>query len=354
MAAVASALLALACLQGTGLRGPSLPPPPYPWVLEPIDLIVGHLTEGRFKQPSGVWFDRKARELLVADGKNGLIGIYDDEAVPLFAFGGPGVLTDPRTVRTDEAGTIYVLDADATHVKVFSYRGEPLPPLVFDGAAARAEPRSADEAAPPLAGVKRISAFTRDAKGRWYVGDAEDPRVVVFDPDLEPLFELRVPSRRDPLQAVSSIAVSSDGTIAVVDMRGPPVSLFSPEGEYRLSFGERQIGIENFTAPVAAAFDEEGFLFVVDLLRHDVKIYDSQGRFRSYFGGWFSPETAGRGPGEMLYPCDIAIDPEGDRVYVAERFGGRVQIFRRVRRESDSPRPRLRIPDVGRAPGNRR
>lgn len=353
-AAAASLLLALSSLQGAASRGSALPAPPYPWVLEPVDLIVGHLTEGRFKQPSGVWFDPVARELFVADGKNGLIGIYDDRAVPLFAFGGPGVLTDPRTVRSDERGTIYVLDADPSALRVFSYRGESLEPLSFPWAAEEGDPSLPEEGAgpqtPPIAGVARISAFTRDAAGRWYVGDAEDPRVVVFGPDLRPLRELRVPSRRNPLQTITAIAVSPDGTIAVIDMRGPPVSLFSPDGRYRLSFGERQIGIENFTAPVAAAFDEEGFLFVVDLLRHDVKIYDPEGRFRSYFGGWFSPETAGRGPGEMLYPCDIAIDPDGNRVYVAERFGGRVQIFRRVRREANSPRPRLRMPAIGEGP----
>ena len=65
-------------------------------------------------------------------------------------------------------------------------------------------------------------------------------------------------------------------------------------------------------------FDEEGRLFVVDMLRHDVKIFDIEGTFLGQFGGWFGPETGGRAPGEMLYPNDIAIAPDGHAFYIDE------------------------------------
>ena len=76
------------------------------------------------------------------------------------------------------------------------------------------------------------------------------------------------------------------------------------------------------------AFDEDEYLYVVDMLRHDVKIFNLDGRFQGLFGGWFGPQTRGRAPGEMLYPTAITIAPEG-RIYVSERFGNRVQAFER-------------------------
>ena len=84
----------------------------------------------------------------------------------------------------------------------------------------------------------------------------------------------------------------------------------------------------DFTAAAAVAFDEQGFLYAVDLLKHDVKVFTVHGEFVARFGGWFSPETRGRSPGELLYPTDIAVDPAGP-IYVAERYGQRVQVFQR-------------------------
>ncbi len=85
---------------------------------------------------------------------------------------------------------------------------------------------------------------------------------------------------------------------------------------------------KNGTAPSAVAWDEKGFLYGLDLLRHDVKVFTAKGEFVYHFGGWSTPETRGRAPGEMLYPMDLCVDPEGP-IYVAERFGGRVQAFTR-------------------------
>jgi DNA-binding beta-propeller fold protein YncE len=97
------------------------PPRSFEYELVPVDAIWGHLVRGRFREPTGVFFEPVARELYVVDSKNGLIGIYNDEGTPLFAFGGAPLLVDPKTVAVRADGEILVLDNDQTRIKVFSY-----------------------------------------------------------------------------------------------------------------------------------------------------------------------------------------------------------------------------------------
>jgi DNA-binding beta-propeller fold protein YncE len=296
--------------------------PVYPHLIVPEDAVYGHLMNGYFKEPVALHFDRRARELLVADSKNGLIGIFDAEGIPVFAFGGLSVMTDPRRVESTPDGSILVLDSDQSELKEFSYRGEIRSPIRF------AYPAIDDVGG----GVARISAFTRDAAGKWYVADSELPQVLVYDAELNFEFAIRPDKAAARFGLISSLAVAPDGTIAVTDFRETPVQLFDRKGRFLAGWGERDIGVENFSAPADVEFDEEGRVFVVDMLRHNVKIFSRSGEFLGVFGGWFSAATGGRGPGEMLYPSGIAIEP-GGYIYIVERFGGRVQMFLRKSRD---------------------
>lgn len=325
---VAASLALAATIQAAppqAARGRRPPSVTYPYEVVVEDVIWGHLLEGEFSECGGIFFEPNARELYVTDVKNALIGIYDAQGVPLFAFGGFSQLVDPKIVAAAPDGTIHVLDTDASAIKSFNYRGEALEPTTFS--------LPADE--PPL---ERIATFTIDAAGNWVVADADRPRVLAFDARRELRFSLPRPDDVGEFEVVRGLAVSADGLIAVLDYRATPVQVFDAEGRFVSGFGSREIGLQNFTAPQAAAFDEDGYLYVVDLLRHDVKIFDVKGDFQGVFGGWFRPETRGRSPGEMLYPTGIAVAP-GGYVYVSERFGRRVQLFARERREDGSRLP---------------
>jgi tripartite motif-containing protein 71 len=50
--------------------------------------------------------------------------------------------------------------------------------------------------------------------------------------------------------------------------------------------------------------------------------FDAEGTYLSQFGG------EGRGPGELLRPADVAIDPASHDVYVSEFFNQRVSKFK--------------------------
>lgn len=299
----------------------------YPWEIVPQDALWGHLSEGNFREPVGVFYERTAKELYVADSKNARIGIFNVEGTPLFSFGGASVLLEPHAVLAVSDGTIFVLDGSTTELRRFNYRGEAEPSLTFRVRAEGDEPARALE----------LCAVARDATGRWYVGDRSTNRVFAFDSDREPLFEFPPPIGKEHFESLSDVAVSTDGLVAVCDQRGvPTIHVYDSRGKLLHAFGDHDIGLNNFTAAIAIEFDEHGFLYAVDLLRHDVKVFTPAGKMVARFGGWFSPETRGRAPGELLYPADIAIAPDGP-IWVAERFGQRVQLFARKPRETRVP-----------------
>jgi DNA-binding beta-propeller fold protein YncE len=332
--AVLACLVVLAVPAAAQRKPPPEPEITYPWEIVPEDALRGHLMEGAFKEPGGVFYDRTADELFVADGKNGLIGIFDPDGRPVFTFG-RGLLEDPRQVAVTADGTIFVLDANQSALERFSYRGEPEGRLQFAYPVEDGEP----------AGTVRLGAFTLDDEGRFYVGDLDLPQVLVYSPTLELLHVIRPEKGGASFQVITGLAVSREGVLAVVDFKATPVQLFDERGRFLRGFGHHDIGAEGFTAPMAVAFDEDGYLYVVDMLRHHVKVFDGMGVLQGIFGGWFGPGSGGRAPGEMLYPSSVAVAP-GGFVYVAERFGNRVQLFRRRPRGEDPGRPVLRIPVV--------
>lgn len=331
-----SSSLAVAALCALQAPAPKPAEPTYPWELQPLDAIYGHLSEGRFQEPVGVFFEPGAHELYVADSKNGLIGIFNQERTPLFAFGGPALLVEPHALQVLPDGTIFVLDALQTELRCFNYRGEIRAPLSF------ARPGAGPDSSEPV----HLKAFVRAPDGRWFVADQEKQgdHLLLFDRERKFVRELAPSKKAGEYHAISDLALSPSGKLAVVDQQGTPaIHVYDARGELLAAFGVRDVGLKDFTAPIAIGFDEQEFLYAVDLLKHDVKIFTVKGEYLERFGGWNTPETRGRAPGEMLYPTDIAIAPGGD-VYVSERFGGRVQVFTRKPKPEPKPRP-------GAAPG---
>lgn len=318
--AAALFLLAGSLAAAQSSKPPPPPPPEYPYELVPVDAIYGHLSEGRFQEPLGLGYDAAAGELLVADSKNSLIGIYNRELTPVFAFGGPALLVEPQKVEVLQDSSICVLDALQTELRRFTYRGDKLPSFAFS--------------APSASGTNepvRIRAFAHGAGGNWYIAAQgnDTSRLLRFDAERKFIDELAPSKKAGSYHSIVDIALSPQGRLAVADQSTiPVVHVYDPDGTLVAAFGAHDVGMQDFTTPIALTFDSEGFLYVVDLLRHDVKVYTAKGDFLGRFGGWNDPKTRGRAPGEMLYPSGIACAPDG-RIFVSERFGGRVQCFER-------------------------
>ena len=110
--------------------------------------------------------------------------------------------------------------------------------------------------------------------------------------------------------------------------RGHQVVKFSPEGKVLLTLGTPGVpggGPDHFDAPSDVAVAANGDIFVADGHGFDtgnnrVVKFAKDGTFLKAWG------KTGYAPGEFRQPHSIAIDLQG-RVFVADRFNNRIQIF---------------------------
>jgi tripartite motif-containing protein 71 len=171
------------------------------------------------------------------------------------------------------------------------------------------------------------------------------------------------------------LAVTSDGTILVVDPSNSRVQRFKPNGAFVSSFGSRghdkgftRVALtKRFFQPEGIALDPAGNIYVVDTGNDRIMKFNSRGRFLqrlaktgSFPGQVVQPWGAaigggklfvadqgnyeidtmrtsgasktsfsrfGRGPGELVTPGGVAATPTADRVYVADIIRHKVLIF---------------------------
>jgi len=72
------------------------------------------------------------------------------------------------------------------------------------------------------------------------------------------------------------------------------------------------------------AVDSDGNIYVADAGFDNIQVFSSQGRLLLYFG------RSGQAPGEFWTPSGLYIDSK-DRLYVADAYNRRVQIFQYVK-----------------------
>jgi DNA-binding beta-propeller fold protein YncE len=272
--------------------------------LRPVALFDQHLYEGAFGEPRGIFFDTKANEVWVADTRNGRIGVFTPNGIPLFSFGNTDRLKEPIRLAVAKNGDVYVLGIERSRIERFNYRGEYLGALELPGLPAK-----------PVFGTVSV-----DADGNVWVGENESGQVLGFTADLKPLLRFGSNGNGEgQFQAIGGIAVSKD-LVVVSDHTALAVQVFDRRGNFVKGWGKHDTGRENFSLPEGIALDGNGRIVIVDALRHEIKLFDLEGNFLDRFGG------LGSKVGNISYPSDVAMDAQG-RVYVAERGNSRIQVF---------------------------
>jgi DNA-binding beta-propeller fold protein YncE len=329
---------ALLCL-GAGETAPSPTNRPAPvrkkiierLELQPKRVIYQQVEAIVLKSPNGVFVDPTTGEVYVADTKNDLVAVYNQDGIPLFAFGYNGEFKEPQRVVCDPQGRIYVLTGVPRQIKVFTYRGEYLRDFPFTGFDVEPEP----------------NALAVDGQGNLYIADAASRQILVFDPEYR--LKLAFGEKGDGsshFQSVKAMTVDRDGNIYVADARATPaIQVFSPEGKFLRGWGEHASGPQNFSLPAGLAIDGEGRVIVVDTLRHTITIFTNEGEYIGRYGG------LGTQLGAVAFPTDIATNGDG-KIFVVEREGRRLQIFeermvvmrrgRRTRQAADPYKEKVR------------
>jgi len=97
------------------------------------------------------------------------------------------------------------------------------------------------------------------------------------------------------------VEVDQQGNVYVTDVIRCKLQKFSPEGEFLLSFGEITNNIGAMVRPKHVAVDHEGIIYIVDSNFHNTQLFSPEGAILTFFG------AVGRHPGAMYLPVGIDI-----------------------------------------------
>lgn len=326
-AVVAGALAA--CASGWGKRPPAgadipqvaWPEPPDPARIElvgvfaePSDLgIEGSVwsrladlmsggADHRMLRPAGL--TASGSLVAVADPAGGVVHVYESsrQRARILRACGDMALAEPVAVVV-LAGRLYVSDASLAQIAVFDVDGGCAGTWVLEPGS-----RPAGLAADP-------------ERSRVYVADVGLHRVLAFDTQGHEL--LRLGSRgagAGEFNYPTWVAVDGAGQVYVTDALNFRVQIFDSSGGPIGGFGRQGDGSGAMARPKGIGVDREGNIYLVDALFDAVQVFDHAGHYLMVFGG------TGREPGHFWLPSGLAID--GDRIYVADSYNQRVQVFR--------------------------
>jgi len=117
------------------------------------------------------------------------------------------------------------------------------------------------------------------------------------------------------------ISIGPDGNVYVPDTHYHRVIVYSPKGDILRQWGERGIGPGQFIYPTDLAFDAAGNVYVSEYGDNDrIQVFDMQGHYQRTFGHF------GGGAGEFSRPQSILID--GDRLYATDACNHRLCVFK--------------------------
>jgi DNA-binding beta-propeller fold protein YncE len=286
--------------------------------LRPEVLIYGGFYSGLFPAVNGVTCVPRTGEIYVSDSSSSAIEIFDENGAPLFAFSDREHLKEPLRVAVDQDDRIYVLDADRTRIKIFSYRGEFIEHLALPGLGPETRPS--------------FTAIAFDRNGDLYVGESRTGQVLAFDRNLRT--RVRFGTFGDgPGQFDGIVGIALDEKhVYVASQDGMAIHVFTRQGRFVRAWGFHDAGLHNVSLPAGIAVDSKGRVILLDTLRQEVKYFDSEGRLIDLFAG------IGAQPGAVAYPTDLSMDRQG-RLCVADGGNRRVQVLAPVEAAAAEPSP---------------
>jgi DNA-binding beta-propeller fold protein YncE len=220
---------------------------------------------------------------------------------------GQGFFSYPRAITADlRRGTIFVADKSG-RIQRFSENGQ------FE----------VGWRMPETAHGKPVGVKVHP-DGRVFVADTHYHRVLVFDADGRQLASFGSEGLGDgQFQLPTDVAFDAAGRVYVSEYHGNDrISQWSAALEFLQHFGVEPIDGKRLARPTGLAVDDEQTLWTADACNHRVVRFSLDGQVLSTFGGY------GREPGEMRYPYDLDLAPDGS-ILVCEYEGNRLQWFSR-------------------------
>ena len=266
--------------------------------------------------PMGIGFDRRAQEIVVANTDAGRIEFFDEHGHSTGSFihqvrGSSGDLQvgHPKHVAVDGLGRIYVVDIGSPDVDVCDFRGRNLATIALPAPDDRLETGGAG----PMALA---------ADGRLFVASRSGGRIHVFGSDRKLIQTWGVAGPDSgQLSAISGLALDPSGNVVVTCVTTAlGVQIFDAHGKYLRGFGVHDIGPGRFSQPSGVAVSPDGRIWVVDCMRANLQVFDSNGALLGVVTGGV------KGSSDWLYPSALASDGKG-LFALAEWGGNRIRLL---------------------------
>ncbi len=254
-----------------------------------------------------------AGNVYVADADRRMVHVFTSTGTWLRDFGQPGGLNmvggftgDLRGLAVDsERGFVYVVDAEGSQIEKFNLRGDPLAHWGTEGSGPG---RYAD-------GGREL---TIDDQGHVWVADYGNFRFFEYAPDGTLLHTYPDPAQppvAGRFAEVRDVAVDpTTGTVWGADAWNNRFQKFSPDGSFLGTWGVRNskppYGMDY---PRGVAVDPAtGLLWVANTRQHVIRVYGQDGSYRFSVGSGLDSS----GVGSFRLPMDIEF--HGGRAYVSD------------------------------------
>lgn len=156
-------------------------------------------------------------------------------------------------------------------------------------------------------------------KGRLYISDSGNSRVLVFDLKGKFLFELEGSLQKDSrkLRYPYGLAADGGGHVYVADPAIGKVLIFNYLGNYVGTFAQNS----KIVKPAGIFFQNNRF-YISDIILNKVLVFDKRGKYLFSIGSG----NPGNSSGDLYYPNAVAVDENG-KIFVSDSMNNRVQIF---------------------------
>jgi tripartite motif-containing protein 71 len=225
-----------------------------------------HTITANFNNPSDVVVGRND-QVYVLDGVNNKVKVFNQKGAFLFSFGetgtGKAAFSFPLGIGIDRADRIFIADSGNHRIQIFSPEGN------------------------------YLSHFSTETTRKQI--KPSDPTDVVVDSTAEKCY----------------IVDNDNHWIFVYDLK---------KGEPITTYGTMGMEKREFRFPFLLDIDQQGNLYVVEVINTRVTVLAPDGKHISTIGGW------GVEKGEFYRPKGVAVDPK-KRIFVSDSYLGVIQVF---------------------------
>jgi len=272
------------------------------------DALAGEPDYRSLVRPYGVATDSRGRVIVTDPGAYG-IHVFDF-AQQKYKFlshpEGDNALRAPQCVAVDRDDNIYVTDAEAGKIFVFSAEGR------FQLAIGSLKGGE---------GIfKRPTGIAVDsAAQRIYVSDTWRNKIFVLDMQGKTVQTIGKPGAGNGEFNFPTELRLQGNDLIVVDAMNFRVQVLDRSGAFRYAVGRAGGKGADLFRPKGVGVDSEGHVYLADAFHNVVQVFDREGNLLYYFG-------KAAGVGDFALPAGLSID-DSDRILIVDSYHQRIQVF---------------------------